>query len=263
MRKLWAITAIGTVLAFVPYTSPAGSAPGAVPKATGGVAMAAPAQYASFAAFDDENNGDRGTVRYTNFEYAAAGTGVWTVAGTTLTFVLGVDYPHTLFVDTVTPTSTTSATFTGHGFYNGNPTVTWTVAGSVQGSTVSFHMAYTEGGYTLDATGTIAGNGSMSGTANDSVSQFLTWSAPAGSAHEVLSYTADVTCATVGDQDATFGFVIPSGFVGLSGLNVTVEVHDGGSPGVGNDTWGHGVAEADCSASVANYPITSGNLVVH
>ena len=62
-----------------------------------------------------------------------------------------------------------------------------------------------------------------------------------------------------------FEFTIPAGF-DISGLNVAVKVTDGGSPGLGHDTWMHGVASTGTcgvNGAVNNYPITGGNLVVH
>ena len=106
----------------------------------------------------------------------------------------------------------------------------------------------------------------LAGTATDSLFETpLTWSTPAGSAHEVLSYTASVTCADVSSSasTATFGFTIPAGFPGLSGLNIVAKVHDGGTPGTNGDTWAHGVANDPCEGPTSGYPITSGNLVVH
>ena len=45
-------------------------------QATGSISMS-PAQFAAFNAFDYGASGDRGTVNYTNFDYAAPGSGVW------------------------------------------------------------------------------------------------------------------------------------------------------------------------------------------
>jgi hypothetical protein len=89
-----------------------------------------------------------------------------------------------------------------------------------------------------------------------------------------LSYTADVICANVDSAGhaAWFTFQIPDGFPGLSGLYVEVKVTDGGSPGAGNDTWGHtatsdaGAAQTWCETQgggTTDYPIVGGNLVVH
>jgi hypothetical protein len=79
---------------------------------------------------------------------------------------------------------------------------------------------------------------------------------------EVFSYTAAVTCAIVGDTDATFSYAIPPDLP-LAGTPIVVQIHDGGSPGTNGDTWAHGVASGPCAGSVTAYPIVSGNLVVH
>jgi hypothetical protein len=134
------------------------------------------------------------------------------------------------------------------------------VTGLVSGSDISFTIVYTgtSAGYTFSAVGTIAPDGSMSGTATDSLLQSpLTWTVPAGSALEVLSYTASVSCAVVDvvASDATFVFTIPPGFPpDLSGLNIVAKVHDGGTPGTNGDTYAAGVATGPCVGSVTNYP---------
>jgi hypothetical protein len=233
--------------------------------ATGSVGLTGPLQYASFNAFDYGATGDRGTVNYTNFEFGAAGTGVWNVGGThALTTYLGASpYAHTMTINAIVPTSPTATTFSGTGFYNADPSYTWTVSGTVDGSAIDYTIVYTgtSAGYWFHAVGTIAADGSMSGTATDSALQApLTWSMAAGSAFEVLSYTAMVNCAVIGGTDATFGFVIPAGSV-LAGTPVAVRVHDGGTPGTNGDTWAHGVGT--CGAATSPYTIVSGNLVVH
>jgi len=235
--------------------------------ANGSVALSGPSQYVSFNAFDYGATGDRGTVSYTNFDYPLAGTGVWNVGGTyPLVVNLGGDYTHTMTIDTVTPISTTSTKFSGTGFYVADPSYTWTVTGMVSGSDVNFTLVYTgtEAGYTFTATGTINADGSITGTATDSLGRSpLTFTIPAGSVHEVLSYSAAVTCATIDDTDATFVFTIPDGVADLGGVPVVAKVHDGGAPKTHGDVWSHGVASSACDGSVTPYPIVSGNIVVH
>lgn len=271
IRRILVATGVLAALLAAAFATPTvfGTSMGApVPKVTGSVRLASPQQYASFNAFDYGTPAlDRGEVKYTNFEYSAAGTGVWMLAANmTLTVTLGGNYPHTMYIDQVTAQSTTSTSFTGHGFYNPDPAYTWTVTGSVTGANVSFDIVYTgtSAGYAFHAIGTIAANGSMSGTATDSLSQSpLTWATNAGSAHEVLSFTTKVTCVVITAPDASFWFTIPAGFPGLSGLSVLVKVHDGGTPGTAGDTWAHGVSAPCVDGPVNPYPITAGNLVVH
>jgi hypothetical protein len=156
-----------------------------------------------------------------------------------------------MFVDSVTPKSPTKTVFTGHGSYNGGG-YDWTMTGSISGSKVKFAITYTTGtpGYVFSAKGTIAPDGSMSGTATDTLSQVLTWSMPAGTAHEVFSYTAPVTNVVVNGHSATFDFTIPAGVV-YAGTVVRVGVTDGGHHGL--DTWAH---------NGVNYPVAGGNIVV-
>ena len=88
----------------------------------------------------------------------------------------------------------------------------------------------------------------MSGTAKDSSGQTLPFTMPAGSAFQVLSYHAAVTCAVIRGHNARFGFTIPMGEpAGLAGLPIVVKVHDGGMPGWTADTYAHGVATSWCN----------------
>ena len=238
------------------------------PKVTGSVALTNPLQYASFNAFDQSPV--KGSITYTNFTYASPGSGVWNLNSPVhIDFVIGGSpYDHTMVVDTVTAENTNAIQFTAHGSYDANPSYTWNATGTVTGSAISLNLVYTglNPGYQLSLVGTIAADGSMSGT--ETGGSTGTWSSPAASAFEVLSYTAPVTCAIVDDTvtpgTATFGFTIPAG-TPLAGTAVVVNVTDGGSPGAGNDTWAHGVDNAPgaCTGSTTPYTITGGNLVVH
>lgn len=242
------------------------AAPASFTHATGSVWLSGPTQSVSFNAFDYGATGDRGTVTYTNYDYPAAGSGAWLpVAGTyTLTTALGGSpYAHTMVIDSVAVISPKHVTFAGTGFYNADHGYTWTVTGSIIDEAVAFHILYTgtAAGYTFDAIGSA---GTMSGTGTDSLLQApLTWSISPAFAHEVLSYKAAVTCAVVNPaaSTASFGFTIPAGFPGLSGLGIVINVFDGGSPGTNGDTYGHGVGT--CGGATSNYTIVGGNLVVH
>lgn len=231
--------------------------------ATGSVWLSSPTQYASFNAFDYGDTGDRGTVNYTNFTYSDPGSGAWVVeTGTyTVTFDFGTPYVHTMTIDTVKLFSPTKSTFSGTGFFNTDPSYTWTMTGSIIKGVLSFHIVYTgaNAGYTVDAVGSAA---TMSGSATTSDAQSATWTLSPSIAHEVLSYTATVTCAVIGGTDATFGFTIPAG-TPLAGTQVVVMVHDGGTPGTNGDTWSHGLGTCAAPGGQVNYPITAGNLVVH
>jgi len=93
----------------------------------------------------------------------------WDITGTwALTFNIGDNYYHTMFVNVF---NQGDGTFSGTGYWNGDQAnYPWTVAGTVIGDGITFHILYGgtgNPGYTVDASGTIASNGlSMSGTWN-------------------------------------------------------------------------------------------------
>jgi hypothetical protein len=272
LRKYLALAAFGTALTTATILLPSTVSAGPTPKATGGVELSGRMQYLSFNAFDYTSR-DRGTVHYTNFEENADGTGVWNVMGDypiTFTFQ-AVDYQHNLTVTSINPTSPTSTEFTGTGAYS-DPSlgITWTIDGVVSGSTINFDIDYVTGGppnYSLTATGVINSDGSMSGTSTDSQGDTLPWFTPAGSVHEVFSYTAPVTCANVdsASDTAAFSYVIPEDAAIAANVPVLFTMTDGGSSGAGNDIIGFTTTFTNCdvAASVSNQTIVDGNLVVH
>jgi len=67
-----------------------------------------------------------------------------------------------------------NGTFSGTGFYNASPSITWTVTGDVTGNTIGFLVEYNGSAYYADSHGTIAMDGTMSGTAASSYQAF-TW----------------------------------------------------------------------------------------
>lgn len=101
----------------------------------------------------------------------------WEINGN---YVLSFNYLGTPYVHDMTVT-TTSGTFSGTGAYpSGGPyVITWTITGTISGSSISFHIAYDGSSYYVDAVGTIAGDGTMSGTWNNA-SQSGTWTATSG-----------------------------------------------------------------------------------
>ena len=233
-------------------------------------------QYVEFNAFDYGSAArDRGTVRYTNFEYESSGSDVWDIGGTyPLVFEYQGDVVHSMTVTSIKPVSTTSTHFSGTGFWTGDPLRTWTISGLVSGSNISFDIVYTGNyvPYSLHATGVINADGSMSGTSMETSTPnpeipllVLPWEVPAGAIHEVLSFSAPVTCANVSGATAAFSFTVPSGLINAVAVPVLVRVSDDGSPGAGNDTWGHAATSESCdgAAGVGNYPVVGGNLVVH
>ena len=110
--------------------------------------------------------------------------GPWDLSGTWVinyhcTSGCSGDYPHTYNLTGDPDTGS----FSGTGFYNPNPAVTEDVNGTVVGSDVNYQSVYNNvnPGYTVDATGTIADDGSMSGTATGP-GQAFTWESLSGNA---------------------------------------------------------------------------------
>ena len=180
-RRVLALTVTGGSVATAGGRAPTRS--GA--KATGSVALAHPAQYVSFNVHAGPGR-HHGWIDYANFTYRApfAHTNVWNIGrAKQLTFTVGgASYKHTMKVDTVTPVSTTTTQFSGAGFWNDDPTYTWTITGTVSYEHVSFYILYTGAnkGYNVTATGVIARDGSVSGVkAKASDGQLLDFAIPA------------------------------------------------------------------------------------
>ena len=258
MKKLIAIVATLLVSTLIALPAIASAAP--APKATGSIVMSSPLQAASFEAF--ATSPVKGNVRYTNFELAAPGSGVWVPSGAfNVGFTLTGDstvYTHAFTIDSVTPVSPQAVSFTGTGVFTLDPSWTDTIEGTVSGTSFSFTMVEhndSYGSFNLTASGTIAPDGSITGVWFDDFGGFRTGAFSTGPAavYEVFSYAAPVTSASVSGTAADFTFLIPVG-VPYAGTLVSVHVTDGGSPGAVYDTWSH---------NGTGYPITAGNLVVH
>ncbi|HXY18333.1 MAG TPA: hypothetical protein VEH48_02860 [Candidatus Nitrosopolaris sp.] len=115
-----------------------------------------------------------------------------------ITFVCGGgDYNHTL--NTVSEDS--SGSFSGTGTYNPDNTYTWNINGNVSGNNLTFTIVYTgtNAGYTLDGIGTIAPDGSITGTVDNNCQTF---SMPAGTAtpfcYPVTTSKGLLTAAQIG-----------------------------------------------------------------
>lgn len=244
----------------------AGATTTPLPTARGHVALSGPLQYVKFAAFG--NTSHHGRVNYTNFTSPAPDTHVWNISkASSLTFTLGGNsYAHTIKTLDIKALSPVKTAFSGTGFYNADPSTTWTMTGRVYFDSVSFFIRYTgtNAGYTVNGHGTIAADGSVSGTAAASDGNTLGFTMPPGSAFSVLHYRTGLTFAWImRHHNARFGFTIPATApAGLAGLHIIVKVHDGG-PGFQFDTYGHGVATTMFNGPVTYYPITSGNIYVH
>jgi hypothetical protein len=239
----------------VAAAAPAFAAP--TPKITGSFSLAGPAQYESI----NNASASGGSLSYTNFTYADHGSGVWSLPsnGTPVELDFGLgggNYPHHLIVDSIQPTGLNSFTFTGHGSFDPDQSYTWTATGSVSGTVLSMHIVYTgtQAGYTLDFTGAINADGSVTGTSfSDSLGRTLSVSMPANSLFEALSYTAPVSNVKINGSTGDFDSAIPAGHM-LAGTGFHIHVTDGGSPGAGHDTY---------TQDGRAYQITGGNLTVH
>jgi len=238
--------------------------PGSAPAQhlTGSVNLDAPDQVATFNNIAGTNSG---SFTYTNFNQPdTAATGVWSLPkGTPIQLQVNqgaAQFNHVLIVNSIEPTSQSSLSFTGHGYWadlNGpnGPVYNWTATGTIVGNQLSLHLLYTSGapGYTADDTATINPDGSATGTATDSNGDTgLTVSIPANSLFQALSYTAPVSGVNINGADATFSSAIPAGHV-YPNTPFTITVHDGGNPGV-HDTY---------KQDGAPYTVDGGNLTVH
>jgi hypothetical protein len=272
--KIRSILASGTLALAVAGTgvATAGAAsahPRPVPTATGSVALAG-SQYVSFTASAGPGR-HHGQIDYANFMYRAFGTNVWNIMGKhALVFAgsSGTQYAHTMKVTSITPVSTVKTTFLGTGSYNADPKhYAWTVTGTVDKNVISFKITYAstsaDPGYWVSGTGVIAPNGSVSSTnVLDRNGNKLTFTMPAGSAFQVLRYTAPVTWAVIKGHDARFGYVIPKGTPWwLAGKSMVVKVHDGGR--YHHDTYASGFGTFWRTGLLRYYPITSGDILVH
>lgn len=98
--------------------------------------------------------------------------GSWQLnAPETLTFTCdGNEYAHTL--DTVA--NGTDGNLTGTGHYNADGNYTWDLNGTIDNDAIAFTVAYTgtNAGYTIHANGTIASDGSITGTTDGNCQTF-------------------------------------------------------------------------------------------
>jgi hypothetical protein len=224
--------------------------------AYGSVELGSPLQYEQFLALQGFGR-HHGTVDYTNWTYAEPGSGVYAPAGETapghVTTPIGLTftYKNTLYAHTLngglqlTALSPDKLAFSGTG---SSGKTTWKIDGQVRDSKFRATIAYDGQSYTVVMRGTIASDGSVSGTALDSQGQALTFTMPAGSFTAVLHFIAPIRSDQMRRHNASFQFVIPSSVPGLAGVEVTVNVHDGGRGPV-SDTYAH---------NGSSYPIIGG-----
>ena len=134
----------------------------------------------------------------------------WKLNPSSITFTCGgTAYPHSL--NTVTENQATGD-FTGTGNYVTDPSYTWDTTGNVSGSNIAFQVVYTgsNAGYTLNGVGTIASDGSVSGTVDNNCESFAM---PAGTATHFTTPTQVVVTPPLNSQgwstaDSTSGGVV-------------------------------------------------------
>lgn len=99
----------------------------------------------------------------------------WDITGD---WVLEFDYLGSLYIHDMTVVDNT---FTGTGGYpaGGSYTTTWTVTGTVSGDDIEMKIEYDSSSYYVDVVGTIAEDGTMSGTWSNA-SQSGTWQSTSG-----------------------------------------------------------------------------------
>jgi hypothetical protein len=114
----------------------------------------------------------------------------WTLtAPNALVFTCGGgNYPHTLLTVNQNP----DGTFTGTGHYDSDTTYLWNITGTITGDTITYQVMYTGAnlGYTLNGTGTVANDGSISGSVDNNCQSFTM---PAGTATAIQAESKKVT----------------------------------------------------------------------
>ncbi|HET7320474.1 MAG TPA: hypothetical protein VFI84_02725 [Candidatus Saccharimonadales bacterium] len=187
------------------------------------------------------------------FSSAHAATPGWQLNPSAIVFTCGgAPYGHHL--NTVSENQSTGD-FTGTGSYNADSSYTWNATGNVSDSNITFQIVYTgtNAGYTLNGVGTIASDGSVSGTVDGNCESFTM---PAGSATHYCLPTGfvrdgiDLTARQIGGDvtgtlDATgcnIGVYYNSAHTGnvtgatVFGANYFGVVNDGTSVDVTNST---------------------------
>jgi hypothetical protein len=277
MKRLSALITLLAVFSLL-TASAAQAAP--KPRAKGSIVMTGPAQAAEFNVRDrDPNQPDKGWMTYTNFEEEGPGSGVWVPDGTfnvDFEFQGTGPFTHTLTITGFEPLSPSSVSFEGTGLYPAEPGWTETFTGTIVGDQIELTLVPDDSGALFGWTftnlvGTIAPDGSVSGTWNDSLLRTGTFEL-ADIGYEALSFTADIACAEgiSADEQLVFGMLIPdvpsSGVAG--GFEFLVRVTDDGT----SDTYEHqgqpasdaSIDLAACTSSSAYqaYPIVAGDLDV-
>jgi hypothetical protein len=190
----------------------------------------------------------------------------------------------------------TNGVLTGTGKYPlgaVSPSYQWGVTGTVVGNTVNITAVYTVGavGTTMTMAGTIASDGTMTGTWSDNYGGTRTgeWSSSTGVANKMFTgctgkgsfnysdangtyYTVDVKYVSVDGNKAWFAGPVVSGNMGGYGQYLFVKVVDNGEPGIADTSTGDfPLTEAQAMFKVASHAspiipditINGGNIQVH
>ena len=216
----------------------------------------------------------------------------WNVNGT---YTIDFEYQGSHYVHDATITNQTqngNYKISG-GYPAGGPfTYAWNGTGKVNGNNVTNSVDYTVGapGTHMDMTGTIASNGTMSGSWTDNLggTRTGTWTTASGAATQATNscrgegdftytdangdrYHVNVKYVNIKGNDAWFaGKVNRASQQAWVGNWLFAKVHDGGGNSGGDQIWGSFTDENTAKAGVANmtdpadgpFAITSGNLDV-
>ncbi|MFX1535403.1 MAG: hypothetical protein ACFFDI_14350 [Promethearchaeota archaeon] len=108
-------------------------------------------------------------------------------------------YPHTMNVNSM---DLETGDFSGDGYYNSDSGYTWDVTGNVGGSDVTFTVDYTglNPTYYVEVEGTIAEDGTLSGTATSSTGQTFDWASTSGAATIHVDRCAEITSPGDGEE---------------------------------------------------------------
>ncbi len=101
----------------------------------------------------------------------SGGYGPWELtAPQAITFTCGGSYYHTLS----TVSNLADGDFEGTGVWNGSASYTWDIDGNINGDDITFQLVYNGGnpGYTLNGVGTIASDGSITGSTDGNCTAF-------------------------------------------------------------------------------------------
>ena len=110
-------------------------------------------------------------------------------------------YMHTMIISSF---NRCTGAFSGTGYYNADPTISWTITGTESGNTISINYVLTvtgttATGVTLIGTGTLTSSTYMSGTGSQSNVGAVTWSATKA------TLVVNVSWMVINDEDYRWG----------------------------------------------------------